>query len=47
MLLQVLELPAEICDTVEVQYKPPGRISAGLTCRLTVLFTPKVGVNRV
>lgn len=45
ILLQVLELPAEICDIVEVQYKPPGRLSAGLTCQLTVLFTPKASLD--
>ena len=44
-LLQVLELPAEICDTVEVQYKPPGRLSAGLTCQMSILFTPKASLN--
>lgn len=40
--IQVLELPPEICDIVEVQYKPAGHISAGLACQLTVVFTPKV-----
>ncbi|DBA92223.1 hypothetical protein WJX77_001787 [Trebouxia sp. C0004] len=39
---KVLELPADICDTVELQYKPPGHISAGLTCQITIMFTPKV-----
>ena len=40
--VQVLELPADICDTVELQYRPPGHISAGLTCQITIIFTPKV-----
>ena len=40
--VQVLELPADICDTVELQYRPPGHISAGLTCQITIMFTPKV-----
>ncbi|DBA95272.1 TPA: Cilia- and flagella-associated protein 74 [Trebouxia sp. C0006] len=39
---KVLELPADICDTVELQYRPPGHISAGLTCQITIIFTPKV-----
>ena len=41
-VVQVLELPAEICNVMEVQYNPPGHISAGLTCQLNVVFTPKV-----
>ncbi|DBA68488.1 TPA: Cilia- and flagella-associated protein 74 [Trebouxia sp. C0005] len=39
---KVLDLPADICDTVELQYRPPGHISAGLTCQITIMFTPKV-----
>ena len=42
LFVQVLDLPADICDTVELQYRPPGHISAGLTCQITIMFTPKV-----
>ena len=42
LFVQVLDLPADICDTVELQYRPPGHVSAGLTCQIIVIFTPKV-----
>ena len=45
MFLQVLELPGDICNIVEVHYKPPGHVSAGMTCHLMVRLTPKVLVS--
>ncbi|KAL0031365.1 hypothetical protein WJX79_006467 [Trebouxia sp. C0005] len=44
---QVLDLPADICDTVELQYRPPGHISAGLTCQITIMFTPKLPATAI
>ena len=39
---KLLPLELEIKDFFSVTFTPPGRMSAGLTCPLTVTFTPKV-----
>ncbi|KAK9824707.1 hypothetical protein WJX72_012557 [[Myrmecia] bisecta] len=39
---KVLPLPDEVCTYFDIMYKLPGYISAGLTCEMTIVFTPKV-----
>lgn len=44
---KLLPLELEIKDFFSVTFTPPGRMSAGLTCPLTVTFTPKVNKDIV
>lgn len=39
---KLLPLELEIKDFFSVTFTPPGRMSAGLTCPITISFTPKV-----
>lgn len=39
---KLLPLELEIKDFFSVTFTPPGRMSAGLTCPVTITFTPKV-----
>ena len=34
-------------DFVKIDFNPPGSMSAGLTCHMTVTFQPKVGLVRI
>ena len=38
----LLQLPEEVIDFFEISYHKPGRMSAGMTCSLTITFTPKI-----
>ena len=42
-----MPLELEIKDFFSVTFTPPGRMSAGLTCPLTITFTPKVNKDIV
>lgn len=44
---KLLPLELEIKDFFTVTFTPPGRMSAGLTCPLTITFTPKVNKDIV
>jgi len=39
---RIIDLPDDIIDFFVITYDKPGRMSAGVTCTLTVTFTPKI-----
>ncbi|KAA0166078.1 hypothetical protein FNF28_03246 [Cafeteria roenbergensis] len=43
--LRLLPLPDDITDMFEVKFKPPGRMSAGTSVPVTVIFRPPVSLN--
>lgn len=43
--LRLLPLPDDITDMFEVQFKPPGRMSAGTSVPVTVVFRPPVSLT--
>jgi hypothetical protein len=38
-------LAEEIRDYFEISYVPPGRMSAGMSCKITIKFTPQINQN--
>ena len=39
---KALELPLDISDFFEITYERPGEVSAGMSCQLTIHYSPKV-----
>jgi hypothetical protein len=42
---KLLPLAEEIRDYFEISYVPPGRMSAGMSCKITIKFTPQINQN--
>eukprot|EP01138_Halocafeteria_seosinensis_P009603 gb/GECG01009813.1/.p1 GENE.gb/GECG01009813.1/~~gb/GECG01009813.1/.p1 ORF type:complete len:1530 (+),score=241.01 gb/GECG01009813.1/:1-4590(+) len=39
---KILPLPDSIRDLFEIEFKPPGRMSAGLSCKIKITFYPRI-----
>jgi len=42
---KILPIPDEYRDYFEVYHKPPGRMSAGISCKITIRFIPDVNLD--
>ncbi|EDV24224.1 uncharacterized protein TRIADDRAFT_57490 [Trichoplax adhaerens] len=43
--VKFLDVSKQLKDFIEIKFNPPGYMSAGLTCKMMVIFTPKINEN--
>ena len=42
---KILPMPDKYADYFEIYHNPPGRMSAGISCKITIRFTPDVNID--